>query len=171
MTGLSISTNCVSRGNFPSTSRSDSSVILLDASTRFVRLGIEVGRVGWMVAMRLRASRRVRIRGDSGKFPRIWRSLSVRSIESCGCGKLLVNEGANGRGSGMDEMYVRPQHQGSQSLVLCVLFAGNDNLDINSGSLMIKSVVSVLSKRTSEVKLSLLERVEVRKGVLNEIRR
>lgn len=37
--------------------------------------------------------------------------------------------------------------------------------------LKIKSVVSVLSKRTSEVKLSLFERVEVREGVLNEIRR
>lgn len=68
-------------------------------------------------------------------------------------------------------VYVRPRHQGSQLLEFCVLFAGNDSLDINSGSLTIKSVVSVLSKRTSEVKLSLLERVEVREGILNEIRR
>lgn len=82
VTGLSISTNCVRRGNFPNTSRSDSSVRLLDASTRFVRPGIEVGRVGWMEAMRLRASSRVRIRGESGKFARIWMSLSVKSIES-----------------------------------------------------------------------------------------
>lgn len=74
-------------------------------------------------------------------------------------------------GKGETEMNVRPQHQDSQSSVFCVLFAGNDNLDINSGSLTIKCVVSVLSKRTSEVKLSLLERVEVREGVLNEIRR
>lgn len=86
VTGLSISTSCVSRGNFPSASRSDSSDRLLDASTRFVRFGIEVGRVGWMAATRLRASSRVRIRGDSGKFPRTWMSLSVKSIESWGCG-------------------------------------------------------------------------------------
>lgn len=37
-----------------------------------------------MEEMRLRASRRVCIRGESGKFPRIWISLSVKSIESCG---------------------------------------------------------------------------------------
>lgn len=38
-----------------------------------------------MVEMRLRASRSVCIRGDSGKLPRIWMSLSVKSIASCGC--------------------------------------------------------------------------------------
>lgn len=84
VTGLSISTSCVSRENFPSTSKSDSSVKLLDESTRFVRLGIEFGRVDWIEEIRLRASKRVRIRGESGKFPRIWISLSVKSIESCG---------------------------------------------------------------------------------------
>lgn len=38
-----------------------------------------------MVEMRLRASSSVCIRGDSGKLPRIWMSLSVKSIASCGC--------------------------------------------------------------------------------------
>lgn len=84
VTGLSVSTSCVSRGNRPSTSRSASSARLFDASTRFVRLGTAAGRLGWTEATRLRASSRVRIRGDSGKLPRIWMSLSVKSIASCG---------------------------------------------------------------------------------------
>jgi hypothetical protein len=84
VTGLSINTRCVSRANLPSTSRSDSSDRLFDARTRFVRLGMAFGRLSWMVAMRLRASRSVCIRGDSGKLPRIWMSLSVKSIASCG---------------------------------------------------------------------------------------
>lgn len=84
VTGLSISTRCVSRANLASASRSDSSDRLFEASTRFVRLGMAFGRLGWIVATRLRASRSVCIRGDSGKLPRFWMSLSVRSIESCG---------------------------------------------------------------------------------------
>lgn len=85
MTGLSISTSCVSRAKLPSTSKSASSASPLEARTRFVRLGTEDGRDGWMEATRLRASSRVRTRGESGKLPRIWMSLSVRSIASCGC--------------------------------------------------------------------------------------
>lgn len=84
VTGLSINTRCVSRANFPSTSRSDSSARLFELSTRVARLGIALGRLGWMVETRLRASRSACIRGDSGKLPRIWMSLSVKSIESCG---------------------------------------------------------------------------------------
>lgn len=37
-----------------------------------------------MVEMRFRASSSVCIRGDRGKLPRIWMSLSVKSIASCG---------------------------------------------------------------------------------------
>ena len=85
VTGLSASTSCVRRANLPSTSRSDSSATWFDASTRFFRLGIALGRLGWMVEMRLRASSSVCIRGDSGKLPRIWMSLSVKSMASCGC--------------------------------------------------------------------------------------
>ena len=84
VTGLSINTRCVNRANLPSTSRSDSSDRLFEVSTRFARLGIAFGRLGWMVETRLRASRSDCIRGDSGKLPRIWMSLSVKSIASCG---------------------------------------------------------------------------------------
>lgn len=70
MTGLSVNTTCSNRAKLLNTSRSDSSVRLFDVSTRFFRFGIAVGRVGWMVATRLRASSRVCIRGDKGKLPR-----------------------------------------------------------------------------------------------------
>lgn len=85
MTGLSFSTRCVRRGNAPSGSKSASSFRSFDSSCRFVSSGIELTRVGWIEETRLRASRRVRIRGLRGKFPRIWMSLSTRSMASCGC--------------------------------------------------------------------------------------
>ena len=37
-----------------------------------------------MLEMRLRASNRVCNRGDRGKFPKSWMSLSVKSMASCG---------------------------------------------------------------------------------------
>lgn len=45
-----------------------------------------------MLAMRLRASSRVRMRGERGKLPRVVMSLSVRSIASCGYHFLLVSQ-------------------------------------------------------------------------------
>lgn len=84
VTGLSTNTRWVRPANFPRTSRSDSSVRLFVARTRFLRFGIELGRVGWMVLMRLRARSSVRILGDKGKFPSTWMSLSVKSIASWG---------------------------------------------------------------------------------------
>jgi hypothetical protein len=48
-------------------------------------LGVDVASVGWIAATRLRARRSVVMRGERGKLPRTWMSLSVRSIASCGC--------------------------------------------------------------------------------------
>lgn len=53
--------------------------------------------------------------------------------------KTLEEEGRYRRGEN-----VHPRHQGSQWLVFCVLFADKDGFDINSSSLMIISVASVL---------------------------
>jgi hypothetical protein len=49
-----------------------------------VRLGREFASEGWMLEMRLRASNKVCNRGDRGKFPKSWMSLSVKSMASCG---------------------------------------------------------------------------------------
>lgn len=84
VTGLSRRTRCVKRGNVARGSKSASSLRLLDSSWRFVRFGIELASVGCMVATRLRARRRVCIRGDSGKLPRTWMSLSTKSMASWG---------------------------------------------------------------------------------------
>jgi hypothetical protein len=81
-TGLSASTRCVSLPNCASTSRSASSARLLCASTKLRRFGMARGRPGAMLTILLCASSRVRNRGDSGKFPSCWISLSVRSIAS-----------------------------------------------------------------------------------------
>lgn len=89
VTGLSRSTRCVRNGKEPKGSKSASSVKLLDSSWRVVRFGIELASVGCMAAMRLRWRRRDRIRGDRGKFPRTWMSLSTKSMESCGYSRLL----------------------------------------------------------------------------------
>lgn len=58
--------------------------MLFDDRTRFVRFGTEVTSVGWMLDTRLRARRRVERRGERGKLPRIWMSLSVKSMASWG---------------------------------------------------------------------------------------
>lgn len=177
MTGLSISTNCSSRGNLPSTSTSASSARLLDASTKFVRPGTAAGRVGWMAATRLRARSRVRIRGDRGKLPRIWMSLSVKSIASWGCfarkkrvaARATQKQSAresqerveieNKKGRGKN---VHPRHQGSQWSEFCVLHLPNSNKETRYQlwlfSQMIKCVASVLStnapRRSSSLSFS-----------------
>lgn len=84
VTGLSANTKCVSRVNVPSASTSASSARLLDASTRFLRFGTAVAAVGWMFATRLRASSSVVMRGERGKLPSTWISLSVKSTASWG---------------------------------------------------------------------------------------
>ncbi len=82
VTGLSTSTRCVRRAIFANISRSASSATLFDARTRFFRFGMDFAIVGWILATRFRASSSVVIRGDRGKLPRTWISLSVKSIES-----------------------------------------------------------------------------------------
>lgn len=82
VTGLSTSTRCVRRVILPKISRSASSATLFDARTRFFRPGMDFAIVGWMLATRFRASSSVVMRGDKGKLPRTWISLSVKSIES-----------------------------------------------------------------------------------------
>jgi hypothetical protein len=85
VTGLSANTKCVSRVNVPSASTSASSARLLDASTRFRKFGTAAAAVGWMFATRLRASSSVVMRGERGKLPSTWMSLSVKSMASWGC--------------------------------------------------------------------------------------
>lgn len=82
VTGLSTKTKCVSLSNPASASRSASSATLFDASTSCFRFGIALGSEACMPETRLRASRSVEMRGESGKLPRIWMSLSVKSMES-----------------------------------------------------------------------------------------
>jgi hypothetical protein len=84
VTGFSANTRCVNRGKDPKTSRSASCFKSFEARTRFLRFGMAFDRVGWMADIRFRASSKVVIRGDRGKFPRTWMSLSVKSIESWG---------------------------------------------------------------------------------------
>lgn len=85
VTGFSSNTKCVNFGNVANTSKSANSAKLLLVSTRFVKFGICLARVGWMLETRLRANKSVCNLGLRGKFPRTWISLSVKSIASCGC--------------------------------------------------------------------------------------
>ena len=83
VTGFSNRLRCVSRGNFPSTSRSASSAKLLDVSIRVVRLGRLLGTRGSIVLTRFLARRSVCRRGERGKLERAVMSLSVKSMASC----------------------------------------------------------------------------------------
>jgi hypothetical protein len=85
VTGFSISTRWVSFAKALSGSRSASSAKLFDVRTRVVRLGIDLASAGWMLVTRLRASRRVRRRGESGKLESCVMSLSVKSMASWSC--------------------------------------------------------------------------------------
>lgn len=82
MTGFSSKERCVSLGKFRSGSRSASSAKLLDVRVREVRLGSEFASVDCMLLTLLRARRRVRNRGESGKLERAVMSLSVKSMAS-----------------------------------------------------------------------------------------
>lgn len=82
VTGFSNKLRCVSRGNFPSTSKSASSARLLDVSIRVVRLGRLFATRGSIVLIRFLANRSVCSRGERGKFDRAVMSLSVKSIAS-----------------------------------------------------------------------------------------
>lgn len=84
VTGFSMRTKCVNLWNELNTSKSANSVKLLAVKTRVVRLGREFASEGWILEIRLRASNRVCNRGDRGKFPKSWMSLSVKSMASCG---------------------------------------------------------------------------------------
>lgn len=72
----------MSRGKFRRGSKSANSAKLFDVRIRVVRLGIDLARAGCMLLTRLRARRRVRNRGDSGKLDTAVISLSVKSIAS-----------------------------------------------------------------------------------------
>jgi hypothetical protein len=56
--------------------------MLFAVNTKTVRFGIDCASVDCIVATRFRARRRVRSLGESGKLPRIWMSLSVKSMAS-----------------------------------------------------------------------------------------
>ena len=152
VTGLSNSTKCVSTANLPSTSRSDSSARLFDARTRFLNPGIAAGRLGWMTAIRLRASRRVRTRGERGKLPRIWMSLSVRSKASWGCVRKVSSWARRGRRRGD----VPPRHQGSQWRVFCDLHPTKRRiaLDINSDQRVVSALMGNAPRRSISRSLS-----------------
>lgn len=85
VTGLSTNTKCVNRLNPANTSRSASCAIWFDASTSCCRFGTALGSDVCMLATRLCASSSVERRVESGKLPRTWMSLSVKSMESWGC--------------------------------------------------------------------------------------
>ena len=91
VTGFSNKLRCVSRGNFPSISKSASSAKLLDVSIRVVRLGRLFGTRGSIVLIRFLARRSVCSRGESGKLDRAVMSLSVKSIASWSCYILLFS--------------------------------------------------------------------------------
>ena len=73
---------CVSLWKFLNGSRSASSTRLFEVRTRFVRLGIELARLVWMLETLFRARRRVRRRGERGKLDIVVISLSVKSMAS-----------------------------------------------------------------------------------------
>lgn len=81
-TGFSSKTTCVSFAKPDNGSRSASSCIRLLVRTRVLRPGMLLDKVGWIVFMRLRATRSVRSRGERGKLERVGMSLSVRSKAS-----------------------------------------------------------------------------------------
>lgn len=85
VTGLSSSVRCVSFVKCLSVSKSANSAKLFCVRIRHVRFGIEFASVGCMLVIRLRASRRVRSRGERGKLERVEISLSVKSIASWSC--------------------------------------------------------------------------------------
>jgi hypothetical protein len=83
--GLSRRMSEVSFFRRPSGSRSERCVRRLPVSTRAVRFGAVVARLGDMCAMRLRASRRVWRRGERGILERDVSALSVKSMASWSC--------------------------------------------------------------------------------------
>lgn len=82
VTGFCNRTKCVRFRNPANGSRSASSEIWFSVKTSVVRWGIDFETAGWMTEMRLRASRRVRRRGLSGKLDSCEMSLSVKSMAS-----------------------------------------------------------------------------------------
>lgn len=82
VTGFSSKERCVSLGKFRRGSRSASSAKLFDVRIREVRFGNEFASVDCMLLTLLRARRRVRNRGESGKLERAVMSLSVKSMAS-----------------------------------------------------------------------------------------
>ena len=105
VTGLSSNERCVSREKFRSGSRSASSAKLLEVRIKVVRFGREVGSVDWMLLSLLRATRRVRSRGERGKLERAVMSLSVKSMASwsyiydCSAAKFSVQFRTHGEAS------------------------------------------------------------------------
>ena len=81
-TGFPTSTRCTSRRRLPKAFKSESSARRFPSSTSVERFGIVLFRVGLTAVMRLRARRRVRRRGHSGKLVMAGMSLSVRSMAS-----------------------------------------------------------------------------------------
>ena len=72
----------MSFGKSRKASRSASSAKLFDVRIRVLRFGIEDASLGCILLTRLRASSKVRRRGERGKLERMVISLSVKSIAS-----------------------------------------------------------------------------------------
>lgn len=83
-TGFSRRTRCVSFVHLVNPSISTSSRTLLFASIKVVRFGISSAILLSTVCIRFRAHNSVFNRGDNGKLPNVVKSLSVKSIASCG---------------------------------------------------------------------------------------
>jgi hypothetical protein len=143
VTGLSISTKWVSLGNVDNTSRSASSAMLFDASTKVARLGIDCTRVGCMLEIRFRARRRLCNRGEKGKFPRTCISLSVKSMASSGY--MMSSQVSNCtqmceriRVRGVVTVKPESTHAGNAQVLNCWYFVSCIlNFDINSARLKV----------------------------------
>ena len=82
MTGLSNKIKCISLTKCCRGSRSASSDKLLEVRVKLSRLGTDVERDVFMLFILLRARSSTRNRGESGKWARVERSLSVKSMAS-----------------------------------------------------------------------------------------
>lgn len=130
-----------------------------------------------MLATRLCASSSVERRVESGKLPRTWMSLSVKSMESWGCCFAQLEQTVSQRNKklkesrGGKERNSRLRHPDSQSPGFDVLFIPTGARRYQFWPSKKCSICSFHTKRTSEIKLSLLERVQVGERALDELRR
>lgn len=153
VTGFSSRLTCVSFGNPCSASRSASSLTLFCVRTKVLRLGILLGKLGCMLAIRFRAHSRVCSRGESGKLARTEISLSVKSMASrsyhCTVSLGLVPDIFGHRSLNVLYAPLRP-HPGSQWSEFCALYHTFVSTSSRVVSALFRDIIWV-GGRTSEV--------------------